>query len=191
MKDSGDSSSVMKKSLPDFRVSKADDLVTVQPFEGAANKTAAIFVTKGEKTVYPVPYIVWKRVKGVGKIPTDAALVNVLPLLEKKKLQAKPIGKLTGSWQTIDKKKIGLEKIEGENAYKARRGASTEPYGVFWLSIKQVFSDGSLLVTNLVEKGKRNIQQVEEVVESDLVFPGVRGADIARWNTNPRIHVTS
>jgi len=173
----------------DFKVFKAHDLVSVQPFEGAANKTAAIFVIKGVKNKYPVPYTVWSRKKKVGKIPTDAKLKDVLPLLEKKKLTAKPIGKPTSSWQTKDDKISGLEKIVGENSYKARRGASTEPYGVFWLDIKQVFSDGNLLVTNLVDKGKRIIRQVVEVVESDLIFPAVRGSDIDRWNASPGIHL--
>src|SRR3990170_7605041 len=172
-----------------FKVLKADDLVTVQPFEGAANKTAAIIIKKGEATTYPVPYTLWTRKKGVGKIPTDALLENVLPLLQKKKLLAQPIGKPTGSWQTISEKQKGLGAIEGKNAYQARRGASTEPYGVFWLEIKQVLSNGNLVVCNLTERGKRRIQQVSETIESDLVFPAVSGADIKRWCAEPKINV--
>ncbi|MCI0453995.1 MAG: N-6 DNA methylase [Candidatus Dadabacteria bacterium] len=172
-----------------FRVLKADDLVTVQPFEGAANKTAAIILKKGEATTYPVPYTLWTRKKGVGKIPTDALLQDVLPLLQKKKLLAQPIGKPTGSWQTISEKQKGLGAIEGKNAYQARRGASTEPYGVFWLEIKQVLSNGNLIVRNLTERGKRIIQQVSETIESDLVFPAVSGADIKRWSTGPKIYI--
>jgi hypothetical protein len=62
----------------EFRVLKAHDLVTVQPFEGATNKTAMIVVEKGKPTRYPVPYTVWTRRKGIGKIPTDTLLADAL-----------------------------------------------------------------------------------------------------------------
>jgi hypothetical protein len=172
-----------------LEVLKAHDLVSVQPFEGAANKTAAIFLRKGRKTEYPVPYFVWTRKRGVGRIPTDIMLAEALPLLQKKKLLATPIGEPNSSWQTISKDQRGLAVIRGENAYQARRGASTEPYGVFWLEVKQVLASGDLLVRNLVEKGKRKIQQVEERIEPDLVFPAVRGADIQRWQATPQIYI--
>jgi hypothetical protein len=172
-----------------LKVLKAHDLVSVQPFEGAANKTAAIILKKGQKTEYPVPYTLWTRKKGIGKITTDQGLEEALPLLEKRQLLAQPMGSPTGSWQTISKRQEELNLIEGENAYKARRGASTEPYGVFWLEVKQVLSDGDLIVRNLPEKGKRKIQQVEERIEHALVFPAVRGSDIERWNTTPGISV--
>jgi len=161
----------------------------VHPFEGAANKTAAIILEKGQKTEYPVPYTLWTRKKGIGKIATDEVLEEALPLLEKRRLLAQPIGSPTGSWQTISKRQKGLTLIQGENAYRARRGASTEPYGVFWLEVNQVLSNGNLIIRNLPEKGKRKIQQVEERIEADLVFPAVCGADIERWNATPKIFV--
>jgi hypothetical protein len=142
-----------EKRSPEFRVLKAHDLVTVQPFEGAANKTAAIFVKKGESTHYPVPYTVWTRKKGVGKIPTDAVLNEVGPKLEKRRLQAHPIGKSTGAWQTLAEAEGPLREIEGKNCYKAHEGGYIVPYGVFWLEVKQVFSDGELLIKNLADSG--------------------------------------
>lgn len=172
-----------------LKILKAHDLVTVQPFERAANKTAAIFLRKGSKTEYPVSYTVWKRKKGVGKIRTDLALDEALPLLEKTKLIANPIGKPNGAWQTIRKNQQHLIQIQGENAYGARLGARVEPYGVFWLEVTQVLADGNLMVRNLPEKGKRKIRKVEEVIEADLVFPAVRGADIKRWGAKPGVLV--
>lgn len=164
-----------------LKVTKAHDLVSVQPFEGAANKTAAIILKKGTKTTYPVPYTLWKRKKGVGKIPTDLTFEEVMLLLKKARLFAQPIGSSTGSWQTISENQKGLVTVEGKNPYQARRGASTEPYGIFWLEIKQVLSDKNLIVRNLFERGKWIIQQVEETIEPDLVFPAVSGSDIKRW----------
>lgn len=172
-----------------LKVTKAHDLVTVQPFEGAANKTAAIILKKRGQTEYPVPYTVWTRKKGVGRVPTNLILKNARKLMETEKLLARPIGKANGSWQTIRESDRGLGRIEGENAYQSRLGARVEPYGVFWLEVKDVLSNGDLIVRNLVEKGKRRVRKVEERVEPDLVYPAVRGADIERWGTKAEIYV--
>jgi len=172
-----------------LKVLKAHDLASIQPFEGATNKTAAVILKKGEKTEYTVPYIVWSKKKGVGKIATDKLLDEVLPLLQRKRLLAQPIGKITGSWQTISEIQKNLGTIEGKNLYQARRGASTEPYGVFWLEVKQVLSNGNIIVSNLVEKGKRSIPKIEATIEPDLVYSAVRGRDITRWGTTPEIYV--
>jgi len=168
-----------------FKVLKAHDLVTVQPFEKAANKTAMIILKKGSPTTYPVPYTLWNRKKGIGKIPTDTDLKGTLFMLQKQKLLARPMGSQTGSWQTISEKQAGLKALEGENFYTARRGASTEPYGVFWLKIKQALSDGNLIINNLAKRGKRSVPQVEETVEPDLIYPLVAGGDIQRWGALP------
>lgn len=175
-----------KKAL---RVLRAHDLVAVQPFEKAANKTALIVLQRDRETKYPVPYTVWRRKKGVGRVPTDASLEQALPLLTRQRLLATPIGPRTGSWQTLAKDMHHVKAVEGVNFYSARRGASTEPYGVYWIKVLQVLADGGLLVRNLPDSGKRSIRSVEERVESDLVFPAVRGADIRRWCAQPGIFV--
>jgi hypothetical protein len=171
-----------------LKVLKAHDLVTVQPFEGAANKTAAIILTKGNKTKYPVPYVIWSKKKGTGKIATDKLLNEVLPLLEKQTLAAQPIGKISGSWQTFSKIQKELTNIQGKNNYKARLGARVEPYGVFWLEVKQVLSEGHLIVRNLSKRGKRSISQVESVVEQSLVFPLISGGNIQRWGISSYVY---
>ena len=172
-----------------LKVIKAHDLAAVQPFEGAANKTAAIFLRKRGKTEYPVPYTEWRRKKGVGRIRTDLSLKEAKRLLQKERLMARPIGKSNGSWQTLKEADAGLTLIGGDNVYKARRGASTEPYGVFWLEVREVLANGDLLVCNLPEHGKRQINKVEKRVEADLVFPAVRGRDIERWGAKPEINI--
>jgi type I restriction-modification system DNA methylase subunit len=172
-----------------LKVLKAHDLVSIQPFEGVTNKTAAIILKKGEKTEYPVSYIVWSKKEGVGKIATDKLLDEVLPLLQKKKYIAKPIGSVIGAWQTQLAEAEELTNIEGKNFYKAILGANPNPYGVFWLEIKQILSDGNIIIRNLTERGKQKIQSVEEKIESDLVYPAIRGADIERWGIQPKIYM--
>jgi hypothetical protein len=174
-----------------LNVLKAHDLVSIQPFEGAANKTAAIILKRGEKTKYPLPYFIWAKKKRVGKIATDRSLAEVLPLLRKQKLLANPIGSNVGAWQTsaAEAEAEGLKAIEGKNFYIARSGAYTSPYGVFWVDIKQVLAGGDILINNIPEKGKRKIPNIEETIEADLVFPAIRGSDISRWGAEPSIFV--
>jgi hypothetical protein len=101
--------------------------------------------------------------------------------LQKKKFIAQPIGSFVGPWQTLLKESQELLKIQGKNYYKAQYGVETKPYGVFWVKILQVLSDKTIIVSNLIEEGKVQIQKVEERVENDLVYPAIRGADIKRW----------
>lgn len=171
-----------------LKVLKAHDLVSIQPFEGATNKTAAIILKRGEKTEYPVPYIVWSKKKGVGKIATDKLLSDTLPLLQRKNLIAKPIGSDMGAWQTYPTGSK-VSNIEGVNYYKAHAGAYISPYGIFWLNVKNVLSDGNLLVENLTERVKTVIPKTETIIEPNLVYPAVRGSDISRWQLTPNINV--
>jgi hypothetical protein len=172
-----------------LKILKAHDLASIQPFEGATNKTAAIILKKGEKTEYPVPYVVWSKKKGVGKIATDKLLDEVLPLLQKRKYIAKPLGSISGVWQTTSVDFKELSGIEGKNSYKAILGAYSTPYGVFWLEIKQVLSDGNLIIKNLHTEGKMKIESVEDVLEKELIYPIVRGSDIQRWIVRPKIYM--
>ncbi len=172
-----------------LKVVKAHDLATVQPFEGAANKTAAIFLRKQGSTEYPVPYTEWKRNKGVGRIRTDLSLKEAKRLLQRERLMARPIGKSNGSWQTLKEADRRVKLIGGENAYQSRLGARVEPYGVFWVEVQEVLSNGDLMVRNLVEKGKTEVREVQERIEAELVYPAIRGSDIKRWGAASEIYV--
>ncbi|MCX7886568.1 MAG: N-6 DNA methylase, partial [Verrucomicrobiae bacterium] len=172
-----------------LKVLKAHDLATVQPFEGAVNKAAAIILKKGSATKYPVPYTVWRRKPGVGRIPTNLKLKEARRLLSREKLMAEPIQPPGGSWQTLAPSQLRLRRLQGENVYQARLGARVEPYGVFWLEVKSVLANKDLLVRNLCEMGKRKVPAIVERVEPDLVFPAVRGADIQRWRAKPGVFV--
>jgi hypothetical protein len=172
-----------------LKILKAHDLVSIQPFEGATNKTAAIILKKGEKTEYPVSYTVWTKKKGVRKIETDSLLDEVLNSLNRKKLIANPIRTNVGAWQTIGVDEKNLLAFEGNNFYKARAGAWADPYGIFWLEVKQVLSDNNLIVSNLSERGRTIIKKIEEKIESNLVYPAIQGPNIKRWGLDSNFFV--
>jgi len=170
-----------------LKVIKAHDFVSLKPFEGASNKTSAIILKKGEKTEYPVPYIVWEKTKGTGKISTDKTLREVLSIIKKKEYKARPINSNNSAWQTYLAGTENLLSLNGINYYRARSGAYTSPYGVFWVEIKQVLNNNNLRITNNTKQGKRKIHRVEETIESDLVFPVVRGSDVKKWEANSKV----
>ncbi len=166
-----------------LKVLSMEDMVDLKPFQ-AANKTSLFLMKKGEKTSYPVPVSLWKRKQGVGSIPLDWNLDEVKNKTQCLALKAFPVDskKKNSSWQTVDKGSHALlEKVKGANQYRAYRGASTEPYGVFWLQIKEVRPDGYLVVSNMHDRGKREVPAVTNSIESDLVYPAVSGADLTRF----------
>jgi len=173
-----------------LRVLRAHDLVQVSPFEGAANKTAVLILQKGSPTQFPVPYVLWRRHRGVGAIASDASLRQAEELTDRQQLWAWPIGDRTnGAWQTVKPDEhAALDRLRGASAYRAYRGASVEPYGVFLLQVQHVRPDRLLVVENLTELGKRNIRKVQWVLEPTLLFPAVRGADIQRWHATPHVY---
>ncbi len=172
-----------------LKVLKAHDLASIQPFEGATNKTAAIILQKGKKTKYPVPYFVWTKKKGIGKIGTNISFNKASKLLIKEKYKAIPLGNDYGAWQTKPIEAEKISKIEGKNSYVAVLGANPNPYGVFWLEFKLVLSNGDLIILNLTEKGKLQIPQFEVRIEQDLLYPALRGADIKRWKFSTKIYL--
>ena len=181
---------IKEKKAP-LRVILMEDMVDLKPFQ-AANKTSLFVLEKGRPTSYPVPVIIWKRLAGTGTIPPDWPLPEVLSYTERKEVQAIPVdpSRPNSSWQTATPSSLKSSKrMKGENPYRAYRGASTEPYGVFWLRIKEIRPDGLLVVENMVERGKRDIPSTSAAIEKDLVYPAVSGGDIIPFGLKGNFYV--
>lgn len=56
--------------------------------------------------------------------------------------------------------------------------------GVYWLRVEEQVP-GGVLVTNLPETGKADLDAVEVVLEADLVYPLLRAGDVVRWRATP------
>ncbi|HSW48920.1 MAG TPA: N-6 DNA methylase, partial [Bryobacteraceae bacterium] len=160
---------------PPFGILRVHDFVKLRPFGGAINKTAAFIATKGQETSYPVPYYVWDRDRQ-GK-------------LHRQTFTARPLGGPLGPWQTRGEGAAELDRLEGTNPYKAVLGANANPYGVFWLEVNRAAPNGLVEVRNRPDLGKKQIPPVIAVIESDLVYPAVRGADLRRWRAAAGVHV--
>jgi hypothetical protein len=176
----------------ELKVLKVNDLVELQPFEGASNRTATVVLQKGEKTEYPVIYILWRKAR-LGRIGVDSNLEDVEERTKKIMLSARPVNaaETTSPWLTSSSSTLtALQKITGPSPYRAHEGTNTGGLnGVYWIRIVDRRPDGLLRVKNLHDVGKNKVKQVEALIEPDLVYPLLQGRDVRRWQAQPSAYI--
>jgi SAM-dependent methyltransferase len=185
--------------LPDnvpFRPVAVEDMVELKPFEGAANRTSVAVFLKGKKTRYPVPYQYWKKKsKGRGSaIGFDTPYENVTKEeITFQAWHAQPVDRSdrASAWITARRRALGsLHKVLGKSFYTGRAGTYTcGANAVFWLEILGERPGDLLIVSNYIEGAKKKVPRVQTVVEKDLIFPLLRGADVSRWHASPSINI--
>ena len=171
----------------ELKVLKVNDLVELQPFEGASNRTSTVVLEKGKATDYPVTYTLWQKTKP-GRIAVDSGLGDVEERTSRIDLAARPvnISERTSPWITARPKALSaLGKVIGKSGYQAHAGACTWLNGVYWLRILERRPEGLLVAENLHDVGKKKVKQVRMVIEPDLVYPLLRGRDVGRWQAKP------
>jgi len=176
----------------ELRILKVNDLVELQPFEGASNRTSTVVLEKGKATEYPVSYVLWQKTKP-GRITMDSTLYDVGERTTQIDLAAQPVdvSERTSPWITARPKTLfALSKVISESAYRARTGAYTGGLnGVYWLRILERRPDGLLVVENLHDVGEKKVKHIRTVIEPDLVYPLLRGRDITRWHAQPSAYI--
>ena len=169
-----------------FRVDQLDDMADLQPFEGATNRTAVLSCTKGERTQYPVPYLLWRK-KERGRIEIDYSFAEASESTVRFNLKAQPVGDTDASpWISARPKALSaVRKVIGQSEYRAYEGANSGgANGIYWINVlKQV--NGEVEIENLHDIGRKAIVAVRTVIESQLVYPLLRGRDVAKWTSNP------
>ncbi len=139
-----------------LKVVKVHDLVALNPFEGASNRTAAIFIKKpfffkksftkekleGE-TKYPVRYVLWRKKKNE-RIDLKNSLEEVSKKSSRIELLAYPSDEknILSPWLTLPEKAFdAVNKIKGKGYYRAYTGIySGGANAVYWLNILGVAS---------------------------------------------------
>ena len=177
-----------KKGTP-FKVLQVDDMVDLQPFDSATNKTSVFFCQKGQETTYPVEYHVWTK-NGTGSIEIDMTWKEILGKTQVKYFKAQSVdGSEQGSWITARPKAIkAITKVMTMSPYKAREGSSGGLNSVYLL--RPLRTEGRYLrVANFTENAKKKVKQVEALLEADLVYPTLRGREIIRWQAKPEIAI--
>jgi hypothetical protein len=168
-----------------FRVEQLDDMVALQPFEGATNRTAVLLCLKGEQTKYPIPYVLWKK-KEKGRIELDYTFEEALNATLRFNLMAQPVNKSdTSPWISAKPKALkAIEKVIGQAAYSASAGSCTWLNGVYWGSVSRS-KKGLVRFSNLFDEGKIEVESVEVEIENKLVYPLLRGREVERWRGSP------
>jgi methylase of polypeptide subunit release factors len=181
-------------NLPDgsmpLKVLKVHDMVTLKPFEGAANMTSMIILQKGKHNKYPVPYTLWQKEERCDA--TNLTLDEAFRLCSEKELVAVPIDDKdrTSTWLTAIPSAVSLfNKVTGESAYKAYAGVYTGgTNGVYWVKIMKKSAD-DLIIENLYDCGKKKLPKEIALLEKDLLYGLIRSGDIKRWTPQPQYYI--
>ena len=169
-----------------------DDLSTLNPFEGATNRTSVVVLEKGGKTTYPVPYTYWrKRIKGRG-LNYESTLDETIALTARANFQAVPVDLAdeTSAWLTGRPGALkAFRKYTGKSEYQARIGVKASSNGIFWLERLANLPEGKLIARNMAEVGRIHVESLTVDLEADLVYPLLRGRDVRRWTAEPSAHI--
>jgi len=177
-----------------IQVLHVDDMVELQPFEGAANRTSVVVLQKGRPTKYPMhSYLYWRKTAKGKSIATSDKLEDVLQMTQRKQFDAEPVDEKdpTSSWLTGRPKAIkAVRKVLGQSDYVAHEGVNTGgANGVYWVDIIDKRPDGLVLVANITKGAKRQVESVQIAIESDLLYPLLRGRDVKRWQAEPSAYI--
>jgi methylase of polypeptide subunit release factors len=172
-----------------IKVIHVDDMMELQPFEDASNRTSLMVLQKDRETIYPVSYTYWKKVAR-GRIDFDSQLQEVLAKVQRKNFVAIPVNEKdkTSAWLTGRPRALkAVRKVLGKADYEAHAGVYTGgANGVYWLEIWEKTPDGLVMVTNITEGQKREIPKAPlTALEPDLIYPMLRGRDVKRWQAQP------
>ncbi|MCR4398465.1 MAG: SAM-dependent DNA methyltransferase [Firmicutes bacterium] len=176
------------KYMP-LRVVHVDDMVALNPFEGASNRTTVMVLEKGKTTGYPVPYTVWRKTREMTRFNYDSTLEEVTAATRRFRFHAEPVDEKdeTSPWLTARKGALrALRKVIGKSDYQAHAGTYTGGVNaVYWVSAVFSRPDGLVVVRNMTEGAKIKVDEVIEPIEPDLLYPLLRGRDVRRWRAEP------
>lgn len=168
-----------------IKILHVDDMVALQPFSSASNRTSVVIMRKGERTKYPVPYTLWKKIRP-GGIREDWPIEKVLQATDRLRHLARPIDRndLLSPWMTGRQAAVAsVDSVLGPSEYRARKGLETSMAGVYRLNLHSARQDGFIEVYNSSEHSKGHIDQIQAVLEPEFVFPYLRGRDVHRWTS--------
>lgn len=176
-----------------IQVLYVDDMVELKPFEGVGNRTAIIILQKEKETKYPVAYNYWIKKVERKRIKDDLRLDEVTQIATYKKFYAEPVDEkdLTSPWITGRPKAIkAVKKILGKADYVAHAGCySGGANAVYWVEIVEKRPDGLVIISNITEGAKREVESIQTAIESDLLYPLLRGRDVKRWKAEPSAYI--
>lgn len=173
-------------------VHHVDDLSYLLPFKEMSTHAVLIVLGKGQANQYPVPVTLWQKTTGGKSLNPAHSLEKINAQTTRTEMTASPIDKqdITSPWIVGTPNVQGaIQKLIGKSSYEAHAGAySGGANGVYWLEILAQDSD-KVTIRNIVSGAKKAVPQVETQLESDLIYPLLRGTDVNRWDAKPSAHI--
>jgi hypothetical protein len=180
--------------LPDLsglRMDRIEDLSHIQAFSDATNATGLMVGTKVPSYVQAqfeqIPFLEWRAKPN--RIPTDLSLEQVIKKVNIIHGEASPVNEFgsplfTGSREDLEH----VKGICGVSPYLklAHRGVINDMARVYWVKVNQLSLDNEramirTLRTDELTKAREVRPTNGAWVESDLLYPLLRGRDIGRY----------
>lgn len=177
-----------------IQVVHVDDMVELNPFEGASNRTSVVILQKNKPTKYPLlSYLYWRKTAKGKSIPLEASLEEVIQMTTRKQFIAEPVDEkdLTSTWITGRAKTLkAIKKIRGKSDYTAREGVNSGgANAVYWVDIVDKRTDGYIVISNITDGAKRKVESTQAAIEPDLLYPLLRARGVKRWHADDLAYI--
>ncbi len=170
-----------------------EDYQGIRPFDGVSNHPTFLMLRRDEATTFPVTYRSWvtdEKIRPNARIYASADQFRCVAKRIDGIAVPVPGGDgarpwLVGSVQdqaVFSKVFAACRKPE----YKARKGITTDRNGIFWCQVMGSAGPGLVTIRNAANIGKtKGIPQITAMVESEHLFPLLRGRGVAPFNAVP------
>ena len=175
------------------RVLLVEDYQDIKPFDGVSNHPTFLMLQRDAATSFPVSYRTWLTNSKVGATQrTFASAEDFRNTAERIDATAVPVpgGDGTRPWLVGSARDLAVfSKVFAATAkpeYKARKGITTDRNGIFWVHATGEVGAGLITVKNAADIGRtKGIPQITATVESEHLFPLLRGRGVAPFNAVP------
>ena len=166
-----------------IKIESVEDFSRLNLFGTPAAKACVVTASKGDRTSYPVKYTEIHSIKSATKEKTT---LSAVPQMKEKSSWAQPSDPADplSVWSVFESQSIPILssqrgiKRDASSPYIARLGANSGgANGVYWLTVLDVVDENRVRVRNLAQRSKKNVPEVETVIESALLYP------LARWKS--------
>jgi len=177
------------------KVLLVEDYQEIRPFDGVSNHPTFLMIQRDAPTTFPVPYRSWAVCNGTSASQrTYASAKQFRSIAKRTDGVAVPVpgGDGTRPWLvgTAQAQAVFAKVFAGaaRPEYRARKGITTDRNGIFWVKATGSAGSGLVTVQNAAEIGKtKGIPQVTASIESEHLFPLLRGRGVAPFNAVPEL----
>ncbi|MDZ4145177.1 MAG: N-6 DNA methylase [Burkholderiales bacterium] len=176
------------------RVLLVEDYQDVKPFDGVSNHPTFLMLQRDAATAFPVHYRSWTPNPNSVNQRTYSSAEQFRRTAKRVDGIAVPVpgGDGTRPWLVgSSQDQAVFSKVFAAGAkpeYKARKGITTDRNGIFWVHAVGATGTGLVTVQNASDIGKtKGIPQITAAVESEHLFPLLRGRGVAPFNAVPEV----